>query len=72
MKKLFNIEIITSIVCFLAFILLIVLLTTVDVGAIGPQNSLVGLSTLNKTVFDAVGGSKFWYYLTEICTNSSV
>ena len=66
MKKIFNLEIITSIVCFLAFVLLIVLLTTVDVAGIGPQNSFVGLSTLNKTVFDAVGGSEFWYNLTEI------
>ena len=66
MKKIFNLEIITSIVCFALFILLVVLLTTVDVAAIGPQNSLVGLSSLNKTVFEAVGRSDFWYNLTEI------
>ncbi len=66
MKKLFNVEIIASIVCFLMFILLILLLKTVDVSAIGPQGSLVGLSNLNKTVFDAIGSNEFWYNLTEI------
>ena len=66
MKKIFNLELITSIVCFLLFILLIVLLKTVDVSAVGPQNSLVGLATLNKMVFDATGFNNFWYKLTEI------
>ena len=66
MKKIFNLEIITSIVCFLVFVLLIILLKTVDVSAIGPQNSLVGLSTLNKMVRDAIGYNDFWYNLTEI------
>lgn len=66
MKKIFNLEIITSVVCFLLFILLIVLLKTVDVSAVGPQNSLVGLATLNKMVFDATGYNNFWYNLTEI------
>ena len=66
MKKIFNLEIIVSAVCFLLFILLIVLLKTVDVAAVGPQNSYVGLATLNKAVFDAVGRCDFWYNLTEI------
>lgn len=66
MKKIFNVEIIASIVCFLLFILLIILLKTVDVSAIGPQGSVVGLSNLNKTVFNAVGCNEFWYNLTEV------
>ena len=66
MKKIFNLEIIVSIVCFLLFILLIVLLKTVDVQIVGATRSQIGLGTLNKTVFETIGTSKFWYNLTEV------
>lgn len=66
MKKVFNLQIVVSLVCFLVFIFLIMLLTLVDVSAIGPQGSLVGLSFLNKTVYETIGYNAFWYNLTEI------
>jgi len=53
-----------SAVCFAAFVILIILLKTADVGVwLGKE---VGLYTLNKAVFDAFGGklNGFWYSLT--------
>ncbi len=66
MKKIFNLEIITSAVCFLLFILLIVLLKTVDVQIAPISRTEIGLGTLNKMVNEAVGYSDFWYNLTEV------
>ena len=47
------------------FVTLIVLLKTVDVGAIGPEGSTVGLSALNKAFADIVGTNTTWYDVTE-------
>ena len=66
MKKIFKLEFVVSAVCFLLFLLLIWLLKVVDVKAIGPQNSYIGLATLNKLFADEIGVSKFWYNLTEV------
>lgn len=38
---------------------------TVDVKAIGPENSEVGLATINKVVFDGIGVNKLWYAITD-------
>lgn len=48
------------------FALFTVLVKTVDVAAVGPLGSSVGFSGLNKSVFDALGTSEFWYDLTEL------
>ncbi len=47
------------------FVTLIILLKTVDVGAIGPEGSAVGLSALNKAFADITGTNMTWYDVTE-------
>lgn len=66
MRKFLNVEIIVSIVSFTLFLLLIWLLKVVDVQSIGPQNSLVGLASLNKLFNLEIGFNAFWYNLTEV------
>jgi len=52
--------------CLLLFFVLIVLLKTVDVAAIGPEGTSVGLSHLNGAVHALFGFSPLWYKVTEI------
>ena len=47
------------------FLLLILLVKTVDVAQIGPAGTSIGLSHLNGGFHDAVGIHMFWYKLTE-------
>ena len=52
---------------FLAlFACLTALLLNYDLGAVGPENSVVGFSTVNKFIFDKLGQNDFWYKLTEL------
>ena len=46
------------------FVLLIVLLKTFDVAAIGPMGTEVGFATLNGSVHDALPMNLFWYDLS--------
>ena len=62
MKKKF----ITSAVCFGLFLLLIVLLKTVDVAAVGPEGTEIGLSKLNVAAHDLFGENLGWYRVTNI------
>lgn len=55
-----------AIVLFLAFILFTILVSVVDVQAIGPEGSKVGFAALNNGIFQALGQSEFWYTLTKI------
>ena len=55
-----------SIVFFILFAAFTATVMLVDVRAIGPLNSSVGLATINKSVFDTVGQSTVWYEITEI------
>lgn len=48
------------------FILLIALVKTVDVEAIGPAGTSVGLSHLNGAVHNAVGVHMIWYRITNL------
>ncbi len=48
-----------------AFAILTALLLKVDVAPIGPQNSKVGLSTINKMVHDSLGVNMTFYKITE-------
>ncbi len=57
---------IISAVLFLAFIAFIALLKTVDVAAIGPAGTEVGLSRLNQAVSDFLGTDMSMYKITEI------
>ena len=62
MKKKF----ITSAICFGLFLLLIVLLKTVDVAAVGPEGTEIGLSKLNVAIHDLFGENLGWYKITNI------
>ena len=55
-----------SLVLFVLFIVLIILLKTVDVEPLGPQNSEVGLATLNWAVHHVLGDHLVWYNITDI------
>ena len=50
----------------LLFIVLIVVIKTVDVAAIGPDGTSVGLSSLNGTVASALGFSQTWYTISKL------
>lgn len=52
-------------VLFVMFLVLTVLVMTVDVGAIGPLGSEVGLSTINGNIFERFGENEIWYEITE-------
>ena len=57
------------IICSLLIVLAIlytILVKTVDLSAIGPNNSIVGFSTINNFFFSQTGENKIWYYITEI------
>ena len=44
---------------------LIVLVRVVDVRAIGPDGTRIGLSGLNRFVFETLGVHMFWYEVTD-------
>ena len=54
-----------SAVSGLAVVVLIALLRLTDVAPIGPEGTGIGLSHLNKTVFDTFGVNLLWYKVTE-------
>lgn len=49
------------------FLLLTFLVLKVDVQPIGPQNSVVGLATINGAVFEFCGCNPIWYTISEVC-----
>lgn len=61
-----NKKFITSGIAGILFILLIVLVKTVDVAAIGPAGTSIGLSKINGAVAGFFGTSMFWYKLTNV------
>lgn len=61
-----NKKFITSGIAGVLFILLIVLVKTVDVAAIGPAGTSIGLSKINGAVAGFFGTNMFWYKLTEV------
>lgn len=62
MKK----KLIVSAVCFGLFLLLILLVKAVDVAAVGPEGTEVGLSKLNVAIHDLFGENLGWYKVTNI------
>lgn len=62
MKK----KMIVSAVSFGLFLLLILLVKTVDVAAVGPAGTSVGLSKLNVAIHDMFGENLGWYKVTNI------
>jgi len=61
----FKQNLICTVLLFLLFIALTACVLWVDVAAIGPKGSEIGLSSINKGTFDKLGESHFWYVFTE-------
>lgn len=59
-------KVLASGVCTILFLLLIVLVRTVDVAAIGAAGTSIGLSCINGAVHTLFGVSTFWYDVTTI------
>ena len=64
-KLRFREKLLVSGVFFLMFILLIVLVRTVDVAAVGPVGTSIGLSHINSAFHDLTGFQKIWYRLSK-------
>lgn len=52
-------------VLFLLFAVLTVMVKTVDVQSIGPEQSVVGLAAINQFVFEFFGVNLLWYGITD-------
>jgi len=65
MKETKNYFLISGIL-FIAFIIFTVMVSFVDVQAIGPQNSEVGLASINKPVADGLAYNKAMYDISEV------
>lgn len=55
-----------AVLCFALFAALIVLVSGVDVAAIGPQETAVGLSHVNQAVHEALGENLSFYKITKL------
>ena len=58
-------KIITAYVSGLLFAMLIILVRFVDVQEIGPEGTRIGLSSLNRFVFETLGVHMIWYEITD-------
>lgn len=54
-----------ALVLLALFVLLIIAVKTVDVQAIGPEGSSIGLATINQAVHQRTGVQMGWYELTQ-------
>lgn len=52
-------------ICFALFLLLIIVLKAVDVQAIGPEGSRIGLAQINAAIHEATGVRMGWYKITN-------
>lgn len=66
MKKILSARLIAAIVLLALFAAFTVVVKTVDVAAIGPQDSEVGLSKINQWGLDHLGGSDLCYDISEL------
>ncbi|MDD6194136.1 MAG: phosphatase PAP2 family protein [Lachnospiraceae bacterium] len=66
LKKIIKFDFTPTIIFYILFMVLTVLLVYVDTQPIGLGGSLVGLATVNGAVFDYIGKSLLWYNITEI------
>lgn len=65
MKKSIIVNYVITSILFLAFTTLTILVMSADVKPIGPERSLVGLSSINKSLFDLLGVNLIWYHITD-------
>ena len=65
MEKKTRIGFIGAGVLILLFVLLTVAVVTIDVQPIGPEQSEVGLATINGFAFRLFGVSRFWYQVSN-------
>ena len=56
---------IATISLFVLFIIYTVLVKTVDVQPVGPEDTEIGFAGINMAVFSFLGESKFWYSVTK-------
>ena len=54
-----------SLICFVLFIVEIILVCCFDVQAIGPLDSSVGFATVNQKMRSLIGFDKAWYNISE-------
>ena len=52
-------------ICILLFLVLIVLVKTVDVQEIGPEDTSIGFATINGAIHEATGVKTIWYKTTN-------
>ena len=57
---------------WILFLLLIILVKKVNVDAIGPEGTKIGLSGINRKFHDLTGFQPFWYKLTQILGYASL
>ncbi|WP_020614739.1 phosphatase PAP2 family protein [Sediminispirochaeta bajacaliforniensis] len=50
---------------FIAFITLTFMIKNIDIKPIGPEGTSIGLSSINHFVFNYLGVTLLWYYLTD-------
>ncbi len=55
----------TACIGFLLTVILIALVRLVDVAPIGAQGTSIGLSNINRFIFDLFGVNLFWYIITD-------
>lgn len=66
MKSRTSKNVLISIISGALFLILIVLLRTVDVAPIGPEDTTIGLSHINRAVHDATGVNMALYSFTNV------